>query len=148
MLSLRGAEVVLWIHILAACVWIGGQVTIAFLVPLLRDEPALLRSSARRYQLVAWPAFAVLLITGLLNIHNAGISSSNLLGSAAGRTLAVKLVFVAASGLAAGVHAFVVAPRVAERSSRATRLASALLGIAALLAAAIAALYGVVIAQR
>lgn len=146
MLSISGATVVLWLHVLAACIWIGGQVVVAALIPLLRGTDGLAAVAGRRYQAVAWPAFAVLVVTGIINVSAAGLQWSHLLESAAGRTLAVKLGLVALSGLAAAVHAFLQAPR---RSPGAARppWASALLGSLSLLAAVAAALYGVAIAN-
>jgi putative copper export protein len=144
----NGAQLILWLHVLAACVWIGGQLTIALLVPMLRGQPALLAAAARRYQLAAWFAFAVLVITGIANVHNAGISWTDLDSTAAGRTLEVKLLFVLLSGAAAAVHAFVVAPRAAASRGRVAPALSAILGTASLLAATVAALYGVVIAEH
>lgn len=143
-----GAQLVLWLHVLAACVWIGGQLTIALLIPMLRSQPALLSAAARRYQVAAWAAFAVLVITGIANVRNAGISWTQLDATAAGRTLEVKLLFVLLSGAAAAVHAFVVAPRAASSRGGRTSALSAILGAASLLAAMAAALYGVVIAEH
>lgn len=142
MLSISGAEVVLWLHVLAACVWIGGQVTVAALIPLLRGDRSLTASAGRRYAAVAWPAFLVLVVTGVINASNAGIRWSSLFASPQGRTLAVKLGFVAVSGLAAAAHSLIQAPR--TRSSR--PVASAVLGSLSVVAAIAAALYGVVIA--
>lgn len=147
LLAAHGAELILWIHILAACVWVGGQITIAALIPMLRAQPALLAAAARRYQWLAWIAFALLILTGLANVHNAGIPWNHLTVSPRGRTLLVKLLFVALSGLAAAIHAFIVAPRAAGHSTAPSRALSALLGAVSLLAAIIAALYGVVIAE-
>lgn len=143
-----GSQIVLWLHILAACIWIGGQVTVAVVVATLRTEPALLSTVARRYQWVAWPAFAVLVVTGIANVHNAGISWAHLSSTTAGRTLEVKLLFVLISGAAAAVHAFVVAPRASRSPERSSPALSAVLGVVSLLAAVIAALYGVVIAEH
>jgi putative copper export protein len=147
MLSPHGSDFVLWIHVLAACVWIGGQITIGMLVPVLRGQPEVLATAARRYQWVAWAAFVVLVITGIANVHNAGISWPHLNSTPAGRTLSVKLLFVLLSGLAAAVHAFVVAPRAGRRSTPALRAWSGILGAVSLLAAILAALYGVIIAE-
>lgn len=146
MLRITGAEFVLWLHVIAASIWIGGQVTVAAVIPALRHHTGLARSVGRRYQVIAWPAFLVLVVTGIVNVGNAGLQWSHLLDSTVGRTLVVKLGFVGVSGLAAGVHAFLQAPR---RSADATSrpLASALLGSTSLLAALVAALYGVAIAS-
>lgn len=143
-----GAQLVLWLHVVAACVWIGGQFTIALLVPMLRSQPVLLSAAARRYQWLAWGAFAVLVITGVANIHNAGISFAHISSTTAGRTLEFKLLFVLISGAAAAVHAFIQAPRTSAQGGRGSPMLSALLGVASLGAALIAALYGVVIAEH
>jgi putative copper export protein len=146
-LSISGADVVLWLHVIAASIWIGGQVTVAVVIPALRRYSALARTVGQRYQMIAWPAYLVLVVTGILNVGNAGLPWSDLSDSTVGRTLMVKLGFVGLSGLAAAVHAFLQAPR---RSDIATSrpVASALLGSSSLLAAVIAALYGVAIAAR
>lgn len=146
MLSLSAATLILWLHVVAACVWIGGQVTLAILIPLLRGDRGLAALAGRRYQMVAWPAFGVLVVTGIANVGNAGLRWSQLLDSAPGRTLAVKLGLVALSGLAAGVHAFLQAPRRGGQGSRRS-WPSAVLGSVSLLAALLAALYGVAIAN-
>ena len=146
MLTVSGATLLLWLHVLAACDWIGGQVVVAILVPLLRAHGQLARVAGQRFQSVAWPAFAILVATGILNVGNAGLQWSHLLESPAGRTLVVKLGLVGLSGLAAGVHALVQAPRAgAEVAAR--PWASALLGAVSLLAAVGAALFGVAIAN-
>jgi len=146
MLQISGPQWVLWVHVVAACIWIGGQVTVAAVIPLLRaaggEGSSLAGAVGRRYQLVAWPAFAALAVTGVLNVGSAGLQWSRLLDSSAGRTLAVKLGLVALSGAAAALHAFVQAPR--GRSAA----WSAGLGSLSLLAAVAAALYGVAIAQQ
>jgi putative copper export protein len=144
-LRVSGPTLVLWVHIVAACIWIGGQVTVAAIIPLLRDQRELARRVGRRYQAVAWPAFAVLIVTGVVNVGNAGLHWSQLLDSSAGRTLVVKLVLVALSGLAAGVHSFLQAPR-RGHASDSSAVGSAVLGSISLVAALLAALYGVAIA--
>jgi putative copper export protein len=50
-------------------VWVAGQLTLAALVPALRrfgDEVP--RAAARRFNQVAWIAFAVLIVTGIWNV--------------------------------------------------------------------------------
>ncbi len=148
MLIPNGATLVLWLHILAAAIWIGGQIMLAALVPLLRPERALVSSAARRFAQVAWPAFAVLILTGIVNIGNAGIDTQRLMNSATGRTLIFKLVLAALSGLAAGVHSFVVGPRAARSQAKGLRALNGILGAVSFLAALGAALYGVTIAEQ
>jgi putative copper export protein len=56
----------LFLHVLAATVWVGGQLVLAALVPVLRHAgPDAARGAARAFNGVAWPAFAVLVPTGI-----------------------------------------------------------------------------------
>lgn len=98
MLALTTADVRIFLHVLAATIWVGGQITLGALVPVLRGYEGLTKITARRYNMIAWPAFLVLVLTGVWNITAAGTSG------AAQRTLDVKLVFVLISGLAAFLH--------------------------------------------
>jgi putative copper export protein len=147
-LSVSGPMLVLWLHILAATVWIGGQVTLAALVPVARGVEGTVRLLARRFQRIAWPAFAVLIITGIWNVHNAGIAWSDLQSTPQGRTLSLKLGFVILSGIGAAVHAYFVGPRATRGGSRRTQAISGVFAGIGLLAAMAAALYGVVIAEH
>lgn len=103
MLSLTVEDVRLFLHVLAASVWVGGQITLAGLVPALRKADATApRAAAQAFGRVAWPAFAVLLATGIWNVV---AIRDELDDSAAMRnTLMVKLVLVALSGVAAYAH--------------------------------------------
>jgi putative copper export protein len=91
----------LFLHVLAATIWVGGQLVLAALVPALRrTAPEVPRVAARAFGRVAWPAFGVLVATGVWNIAAEGDR-----GSAYRTTLTVKLVVVAASGVTAFLHA-------------------------------------------
>ncbi|MFB4309315.1 hypothetical protein [Actinomadura sp. GTD37] len=98
MLALTTADVRLFLHVLAATIWVGGQITLGALVPALRGHEGVTKIAARRYNLIAWPAFGVLVLTGIWNI------TAGDMGGAAQRTLEVKLVFVLLSGVAAFLH--------------------------------------------
>lgn len=93
-------------HVVAACIWIGGQLTVAAIIPMVRDHRDLARRMGRRYQAVAWPAFAVLIVTGVVNIGNAGLRWSQLLDSAAGRTLLIKCFSLHSRGSLRGCTPF------------------------------------------
>lgn len=104
MLAVSWDTVRLFLHVLAATVWVGGQLTLAALVPVLRRFGAgVPRAAARRFNQVAWTAFAVLVVTGVWNIiavrgeisHDAGYRV----------TLIVKLAVVGVSGVTAALHA-------------------------------------------
>lgn len=91
----------LFLHVLAATVWVGGQLTLAALVPALRAAGAdIPRLAARRFNTVAWPAFGVLVATGVWNIA----AERDQVHGRYETTLIVKLAVVAVSGLSAWLH--------------------------------------------
>lgn len=59
----------LFLHVLAASIWVGGQFVLAGVVPTVRtfgeDAP---RAVARAFNRLAWPAYGVLVLTGLWNL--------------------------------------------------------------------------------
>lgn len=93
----------LFLHVLAATIWVGGQMTLAGLVPGARAiDPDLPRTLAARFNRIAWPAYGVLFVTGLWNI---AVTTKFHEGHTAWWvTLFVKLVVVAASGISAFAH--------------------------------------------
>jgi putative copper export protein len=111
----------LFLHVLAATVWVGGQITLAALVPALRaagtDVP---KAAANAFNRIAWPAFGLLLLTGIWNVAAEGDK-----GPAYQRTLMVKYTLVIASGATAYLHARVT-------SRKAMALFGALTGLTAL----------------
>jgi putative copper export protein len=102
MLPATWSTVRVFLHVTAATIWVGGQLTLAGLVPGLRalgeDAP---RRVARRFNRIAWPAYGVLVATGVWNI----VALRPSWGSDYGHTLMVKIGVVAASGLSAFAHA-------------------------------------------
>ena len=89
----------LFLHVLAATIWVGGQITLAALVPVLRASGAEVpRAAANAFARVAWPAFGVLVLTGIWNV----IVGWDYLDQA---TLGVKYVLVVLSGVSAFLHA-------------------------------------------
>jgi putative copper export protein len=59
----------LTLHVLAAAVWVGGQFVVAGLLPTLRSlGPEAPRRVARAFARLQWPAYAVLLATGVWNV--------------------------------------------------------------------------------
>src|SRR5579875_1068665 len=102
MLSPAVDAVRLSFHVLAAALWVGGQYTLAGLVPALRaEEPDAVGLAARRFARMAWPAYLVLLATGVWNI----IAMEPSRQSPAWRAvLWAKIAVVALSGIAAYAH--------------------------------------------
>ena len=103
MLSVSWTTIRLFLHVLAATVWVGGQLTLAGLVPTLRAlSPEAPRLAARKFNVIAWSAFAVLVVTGIWNLLAVDVGDQTTAWHA---SLGLKLVLVAASGVAAAVHA-------------------------------------------
>jgi putative copper export protein len=90
------------LHVTAAVVWVGGQATLAALVPALRREaPGALVPAARQFARLAWPAYAALVATGVWNIIAVHPSSQ---GSAWQTVLAIKIMVAVTSGVTAWLH--------------------------------------------
>ena len=126
MLSVNGGDARLFLHVLAATVWVGGQLVLLILVPTLRRMgPLALTTVARRLNAALWAAFGVLIVTGVWNLQAVNIASQP---ADYQRTVYVKLGAVAISGVAAFGHMRVSTPR-ARAVSGALSLAAALLAL-------------------
>jgi uncharacterized membrane protein len=115
----------MWLHLVAAMVWIGGLAFISMvLVPTLRNPQLrpqavmLLRVAGRKFQRVAYASLIVLVVTGLLNVYlKAGGSFSAaaaLLPTSYGRLLVAKVLLVAAIIAVSLYHDFAVGPAAAR----------------------------------
>ncbi len=134
MLAVRLDTVRLFLHVLAATVWVGGQLTLAGLVPSMRTiGPDVPRAAARAFNRIAWPAFAVLVATGIWNVF-AAAPSGDLHYDA---TLGLKITVVALSGVSAFLH-----------GSTRSRVALAVWGAVTAVTALGALFLGVLLASR
>ena len=111
-----------WLHVLAATVWIGGMLFLVLVVvPWLRkgthsNPAAFLRESGERFRNVAWICFGVLVVTGTFNLWVRGVRLSDFgrtewLESPFGKTVLVKLSAFLFVLVVSAVHDFVVGPR-------------------------------------
>jgi putative copper export protein len=92
----------LTLHILAASIWVGGQIVLMGLVGPARTFGAQApKALARAFARLAWPAFAVLVVTGFWNVSTFHWSEQS---SAWKSVLIVKIVVVAAAGVGALLH--------------------------------------------
>ena len=103
MLSPNWTMIRLFLHVLAAAVWVGGQIALAGVVPALRRHglDMAVKLAARGFARVAWPAFGVVVITGLWNLAEVDVTDTS---SAYQKTLLLKIGLAMASGAAAAVH--------------------------------------------
>jgi putative copper export protein len=133
MLPVHASTIRLFLHVLGAAIWVGGQIALAGIVPVARRVGGIevTRDVARRFQLIAWPAFALMIVTGVWNLFAVEV------GDRSGQyltTLLVKLLLVGVSGACAFAHILVARRRPA--------LGGTLAGLA-LLAALGATFFGV-----
>lgn len=102
MLSPTATTIRLFLHVLAASVWVGGQVVLAGLVPVVRRSlPDATATIARAYGRIAWPAFALAVLTGIWNLVEIDVGNTT---TSYQITLFVKILLVMVSGAAAAVH--------------------------------------------
>jgi putative copper export protein len=98
--SIGGIRLIL--HVTAAAIWVGGQFTVAGLLPTIRglgaDAPT---KVARAFGRLLWPAYAVLVVTGFWNIAALTVKDAS---SAWKAVLIVKIVVVAIAGVAVFLH--------------------------------------------
>jgi putative copper export protein len=131
-----------YLHVIAACAWIGSMLFFAaVVVPVLRrpeqaaSAQALVRQMGLRFRAFGWTCIGLLLATGALNLFIRGIGLTTL-GVAAfwtsdfGKTLAYKLSAVAVVLLLVAAHDSLSmrpgARRLASWLGRATLLVSLL----------------------
>ncbi len=92
----------LTLHVLAATVWVGGQIVMLGLVGPARslggDAPKVL---ARAFARMAWPAFVVLVATGIWNVAAVHYSSQD---SAWKAVLMAKILVVVVAGVGTALH--------------------------------------------
>ncbi len=113
------------LHVLAATIWVGGQFTLAGLVGTARRlGPEAPKALAGAFARLSWPAYAVLVLTGLWNIAATHPSTQSGLWQA---VLGVKVGVVALAGLAAWAHS-------RSRHPRGTAAWGALSGLSSLAA--------------
>ena len=149
------------IHVLTAMLWLGGMFFLGIVgAPVLRSiespplRQRLFQELGSRFRRVGWWAIAVLLVTGVLNLHfrgwlhwNGVLDSRSFWRSPTGHALAAKLTVVALMIAISAIHDFVHGPRAGRATPgspeaiamrrRAARLAraNAIVGILLVLAA-------------
>ena len=133
-----------FLHLLSVTVWVGGQIVVAGLVPLLRKldrsagpvpegSESITQKAAHRFGRISWPFFALAIITGLWSLGEVVADDEWATSTGLWKTLFfVKIALVAASGVGAWLHGR--AQRAPERALFAS--VASLSALAALLIAA------------
>jgi len=105
------AGLVLWLHVLAAIFWVGGQLFLVIVVlPVLRqsllegERARIAGRVGRRFALFSSGAVGVLLVTGPLNAVAHGVSWTIVRDTEWGHVLLVKVTLVLAVLVISTVH--------------------------------------------
>jgi copper transport protein len=117
-----------WLHLVAACVWVGGLATLAFVV--WPAAPALRRRAFLGFSRLAIVLVGVLVLAGAYLAIMRLPHVSDLWETGYGRLLVVKLAIVSLALAWGGIHHFFVRPRIA--AGRDPRVRPSLVGEAAL----------------
>lgn len=92
----------LTLHVLAASVWVGGQIVMMGLVGPARGLGAEApKTLARAFARLAWPAYLLLVVTGVWNISAVGYSKVD---SAWKAVLMAKILVVVLAGVGVLLH--------------------------------------------
>jgi len=89
------------LHVLFATVWVGGQLVVAGLLPTVRSlGPDASKRIAQAFGRIQWPAYALLLVTGVWNV----VAASSGQPRSWNVVLGVKVGVVVLAGLGAFLH--------------------------------------------
>ncbi len=89
------------LHVLAATIWVGGQFTLAALLPVLRKHEGAAKQAAQAFNRLAWPAFAVLVVTGMWILAAIDITAAS---NSYQVTVFIKIAVAIAAGVATAAH--------------------------------------------
>jgi putative copper export protein len=99
----------LTLHVLAACIWVGGQFVVLGLLPTIRgfgeDAP---RKVAQAFGRLSWPAFWLLVATGVWNYFAIDHSHASQGWNA---VFGIKMVCVLAAGVGTYLHTKATSPK-------------------------------------
>ena len=103
----------LTLHVLAACIWLGGQITMMGLLPTLRglSDDSATKKVAKAFAKLSWPAYFLLILTGFWNLgalHHAQTNGDNAAWNA---VMGLKFLVVALAGLGAWLHGRAATPQ-------------------------------------
>lgn len=118
------------VHILSTIIWVGGILFLALVVvPVARrlppaDRAALVTAVGSRFRTIGWSCLALLVITGLINLHYRGVTwgsivSGEIFATLFGRLVVAKVTLVATMIAVSAVHDFVVGPASARAHAQA-----------------------------
>ncbi len=104
MLSPTTATIRIFLHVIAASVWVGGQFALAGVVPSLRRvAPSSTKTVAQAFARLAWPAYGLTVVTGMWSLMAVDITAQS---SAYQATVLLKIAVAIVSGVFVAIHQF------------------------------------------
>jgi putative copper export protein len=97
------------LHVLAATVWVGGQFVLAGMLPTIRGlGEGAPQKMAQAFGRLSWPAYWLLIATGVWNFIAVGPANAS---SAWNAAFGIKMVCVVVAGLGTYLHTKAKAPK-------------------------------------
>lgn len=105
-------SIIIWIHLLASCVWIGGSIFIGLiLAPMLKtignsieDRVILMIKVGRRFNKFAFPSFLILILSGIYNSRFFFEDPNNFITTDYGILLLIKIILVVITSIFYFIH--------------------------------------------
>jgi|TARA_B100001964_G_scaffold245749_2_gene335526 uncharacterized membrane protein len=120
--------IVLWVHIFAACTWIGGMISMTLvIVPVNRSiqdfalRNKIIKKVAFRFKYLGWGSITILILTGIFNSLHTINSLNDLIQTSYGKTLLLKTIFVLLMVLLSIIHDFYLGPKIIEMENKKNR---------------------------
>lgn len=101
----------IFLHILGVTVWVGGQIVMLSMLPVLRSAGVedLPKRAAKAFERVAWPAFGLAFVTGIWNIIEVDLGDVE---TSYNMAFGTKFLLVIISGMAAWIHSTSTKPAI------------------------------------
>jgi putative copper export protein len=96
--------IITWIHLVTSAIWVGGSLFIAIVfAPILKtmstsieERLQIMIRVGRKFNKIAMPSLAILIVTGIFNSHQILIRPEFLFSSSYGVLLVIKIILVVA----------------------------------------------------
>ncbi len=115
--------IIMWIHLLAAAIWVGGSLFIGIVFsPLLKtmygsieERLQIMIKVGKRFNKIAVPSLIILMVTGLYNSHVLLSKPDLLMATSYGHFLIIKIILVIALIITYVIHVRVIRKDVEEK---------------------------------
>lgn len=114
--------VITWIHLISAAIWVGGSLFIGVVIsPVLKtmsysleDRLQFMIKVGKKFNKIAIPSLALLIITGLYNSQLILSKPENLISTSYGNFLIIKIILVIALIITFAIHVRIIRKDVEE----------------------------------